>query len=543
MKGRSFAAAGVLTLAACAVAPLAAMASYDAASGQAGACSPSVAGVTSTTPGGVQQRYAAAGAQVTVSGANFAQSGCVVAAVNVGSATISGAAVTVDPGGSSLTFALPQGASGNVSVSSTDQSGNTTQSNGNDVFIETPAAALQDAAPAEGSTETVSGSGFAPYTHPGGVTGARIAGTYTGCGSAQTPTAATPTNDSSLTLAVPRTYCDGQLVLHFIAPADSTKTVNCTAPASSTTYNCILIPIRAGTIDVAFTVGAASPAAGTGVPSGSVINVTGTGFSPSGYAYFGGVQTAASWSDTRVAVTVPGGVSSGELTLQRGADLQVARLGAWAVLPKAWGSASASPTKGAAAAAAVHAAAPPPRAQLAAAATPTPGAVHPSTSHRTVPAAFRIVVARRTFRPGARVAFVVRFVLNGKPVAGALVRLAVVLSPGKGAHVVPKLHRTNRFGALRGVLVLSRVPGRTCLRAVSGKQHRVVCITSAVAPRPKPEQGLPFGLSGSHPVSAWLATGSVALVALAILVNMNVLGSAVFSRTVGRIVRRRVTRT
>jgi hypothetical protein len=274
---------------------------------------------------------------ITITGSNLGATGC-TAAVTIGGATFAHPA----SGSNTLTIALTPAqplaaaASGAVAVLLTDALGGTNSSNTGSVrvfnLIQTPAATAQDLAPVEGSTENVLGNALTPFasTAHGGLAGASMMGTYSSCyGPAQqfaatvaataTGSGRPPSYDRALQVPAPTVYCDGALALGFTAPYydDPAPAVNSPDCHATHPQDCIQLTVDAdptAPIDVAFAVASVGPVS---VSAGQVVTVSGTGFGPSGQAAIGGVAASASWSDRSVRVTVPAGVSTGHLIIQR----------------------------------------------------------------------------------------------------------------------------------------------------------------------------------------------------------------------------------
>lgn len=498
-------------------------------------CSPTVTSVTSPDAAKNPQHYGAAGAVVTVAGTNFAQPGCSITNVNVGTVAVPPSAVTVAPGGSSLSFALPQGASGPVSVAATDPLHDTGTSNANFVVIETPTAAVQSASPVEGSAETVNGSGFAPFrpTTAGGISGAQVIGSYTGCGAPSSAPAAA-SSDSALTLGAPSTYCDGPLTLAFLAPQDTSKPVDCSDPSASAKYNCIPVTVNAGTVNVFFYVASLSPRSTSTVHPGDVIQVSGSGFGATGRAIVGDALASTRWSDRSIAVTVPAGAATGPLTLQRGTgNLEALEVGSY-VVP---GTVPAQPTLPGL----VFPGTPgQPGATGAGGGTAAPGAAGAVTSTHN---ALLIYVDKAQANPGSTVDFVVTLTIDGRPVSGAPISMSLVSAPNPDATVAPRSGTTDTSGSFRGLLRLSRKSGDHLLLATSGIYSDEVHVDGQ-SPSAAAGGGLPFGLGAlkihvnGNPVVVWLAVATGILVLLGILVNIEVLRRAVWSFTIGRLLHR-----
>ena len=243
---------------------------------------------------------------VKVSGAGFSALAC-SASVTVGSATVDAQHVTVDPTGTSLTFTLPSGPGGSVTVVMTDSVGNGSSSNGNFHFYALPTAVVANALPVENSTVAVSGSNF---TFGGAVTTPPTATVCDGSVPSMMP-AVTVSNDVQLSFPAPSVYCAGPVQLTFRAPYDSNA-----AAAGADTPVTMIVP--AGFIDVAAHVSGISTT-GPILPGNAVV-VSGSGFGPGGTATLNGQDAAVHWSDHVVSVTIPTTATTGPLTLVRSAD-------------------------------------------------------------------------------------------------------------------------------------------------------------------------------------------------------------------------------
>ena len=280
-------------------------ATHLAAAGPSLCSSPTVNGVAEA---GTNHHYGVPGhTRVTVSGVGLAAPSC-TDSVTIGppsrAVTLDSSQLTVDPSGASITFVLPGGPGGAVTVLLTDGLGNAAASNGNFHFYSLPTAQLTTPAPPENSTASISGSNF---TFGGTVGRAPSLVLCDGSSSSLNP-AVTLSGDTSLHFRAPSVYCRGPATLTFVAPYDSNAAA--TTPVS--------MPLSAGGIDVAASVSGFST--NGPVPPGATVVVSGNGFGPAGSATLGGVAAPVRWSDTSVAVTVPGDASTGQLNLVRTGD-------------------------------------------------------------------------------------------------------------------------------------------------------------------------------------------------------------------------------
>lgn len=282
-----------------------------AAAGPSLCAPPSVAGAVDQSDG---QHYGVPGVTVvTVSGANFSSPNC-TPSVTIGppgkAATVDAQHITVDSTGTTLTFTLPGGPGGSVTVLLTDSLGNSAASNSNFHFYALPAATVTTTAPVENGAVTVSGVNFtfgATVTTPPSVV------VCDGSAPSMKPAAALQ-SDTSLTFPAPAVYCSGPVQLTFRAPYDSNA-------ATAGTDTPVTMPVQAGSIDIAGHVTSISPA-GAVLP-GTRVTVSGSGFGPAGVASVGGAPAAATWSDASVVLTVPAAANSGTLLLTRGADARI----------------------------------------------------------------------------------------------------------------------------------------------------------------------------------------------------------------------------
>jgi hypothetical protein len=268
--------------------------------------------VNSVLEAGSNHHYGVPGhTRVTINGVGLSAPSC-ADTVTIGPAskpvTLDSTQLTVDPGGSTITFTLPQGPGGAVTVLLTDGLGNAAASNNNLHFYALPTAQLATPAPPENSTENVTGTNF---TFGGAVSRAPSLVLCDGSSPSLRP-AVVVGGDTSLHFRAPSVYCRGPATLTFVAPYDSS------AGASDTP---VTMPLSAGGIDVAASVSGFST--NGPVPPGATVVVSGNGFGPAGSASFSGVPAATRWSDTSVAVTVPNDANTGALTLVRNGDSTV----------------------------------------------------------------------------------------------------------------------------------------------------------------------------------------------------------------------------
>ncbi|MDQ6856778.1 MAG: IPT/TIG domain-containing protein [Candidatus Dormibacteraeota bacterium] len=260
------------------------------------------------------QHYGVPGSTVvTVSGANFTSPNC-TPSVTIGppdkAATVDAQHLTVDNTGASLTFTLPNGPGGAVTVLLTDSLGNSASSNSNFHFYALPAATVSTTAPIENGAVAVAGANF---TFGGTVTTPPSVAVCDGSAPSMKPPV-TLQSDTSLTFPAPAVYCSGPVQLTFRAPYDSNA-------ATAGTDTPVTMPVEAGSIDIAGHVTSISPA-GAVLP-GTRVTVSGSGFGPAGVASVGGAPAASIWSDSSVVLTVPEAANSGTLLLTRGADARI----------------------------------------------------------------------------------------------------------------------------------------------------------------------------------------------------------------------------
>jgi beta-1,4-mannosyltransferase len=259
------------------------------------------------------QHYGVAGVTVvTVTGANFSSPGC-AASVTVGPAgkavAVDTQHVTVDSTGTTLTFTLPNGPGGAVTVL-TDSLGNTAASNNNLHFYALPAAIVTTTAPTENGPVSVSGVNF---TFGGAVTTPPAVVVCDGSAPSMKPPA-TLQSDRSLSFPAPAVYCTGPVQLTFQAPYDSNA-------AATGTDTPVMMPVLPGDIDIAGHLTSISPS-GSVIP-GTRITVSGSGFGPAGIATVGAQPANAAWSDTGVVIIVPPNANTGTLVLTRSSDATV----------------------------------------------------------------------------------------------------------------------------------------------------------------------------------------------------------------------------
>lgn len=264
-------------------------------------CQPAaITGVT--TPQGHYAVSGNGGDTVTVTGSGFAQPGCTVQSVQVGSVSISNVAVNSD---TKLQFTLPALTSGIVNVVVADTLGNTATSQGTDTVVSAPSVSpVSPQSVAEGATLAASGAGLTLS----GLHGESVTAQFGGCAGA-TSVPASLDSDSRLHLAAPGVYCDGATTLVFSVPYNT---------ASGATDPPISVPVGAGSIDITAVVAGVSPSGA--VPAGGQVTVSGAGLGNDGSANLAGVPAAATWNDKAITVTVPDAASTGALALHRSAD-------------------------------------------------------------------------------------------------------------------------------------------------------------------------------------------------------------------------------
>lgn len=501
--------------------------------------------VSSATKGQVHQRWARPGDQVTITGQGFSQPGC-SATVTIGDAT----AVTPSAnGGTSLAFtapalssADPRGLDGPVTVQLTDSAGRLAASNGNYHFLEQPSAALQQSAPTEDSTETLSGLGFNTGGDPISLTA-----TYAGCpgpGVVLEPAAAQ--SPTQLSTTVPGTYCDGAVTIGVTDPHyDSAQGAKDDAPIT-------LSAPASGSVDVAPVVTSVSPRT---VPAGSYVTVDGSGFGPDGSARVGGVSTPTGWSDHEIIAQAPSGVTSGTLVLRRGSgDHATFSAGSLTIVPASPDGAGSTGTSSGWSHLGVTGYVPAGALGLA----PGPGgssspplslpwgAVAPnhaasnfvlSAAQRSTGNGVRISAGSSQAAVGSRVSILVTLVVDGKPVAGAPVSLAIVSAPGPDARIAPSQGVTDATGQFHARLRLSRLAGDHLLLARSGQYSDELNVLGEVKTAGASIH-LPFGsinVSG-NPLVVWLSVAAFILLALGVVVNVNVMRRFLWSITGGKLI-------
>lgn len=281
-----------------------------AAAGPSLCPAPTVSGVAEA---GSNHHYGVPGHTiVTVSGSGLSNPSCSTS-VTIGPGskvtTLDSSQLTVDPSGASLTFRLPGGPGGAVTVVLTDGLGNSAASNNNFHFYALPTAQLSTPSPPENGAAAISGSNF---TFGGTVSRPPSLVLCDGSAPSLHPPV-TLGGDTSLSFRAPSVYCRGPATLTFAAPYDSTA------------GTAVSMPLSAGGIDIAATVSGFSTA-GPIAPGGTV-TVSGNGFGPAGSASFAGAPAATRWSDGSVSVTVPAAANTGELTLTRSGDSVVVATG------------------------------------------------------------------------------------------------------------------------------------------------------------------------------------------------------------------------
>jgi hypothetical protein len=100
------------------------------------------------------------------------------------------------------------------------------------------------------------------------------------------------------------------------------------------------------------------------------------------------------------------------------------------------------------------------------------------------PVNLTLAAAADTADPGQDVPFTVTLIAFGKPVAGALVDLSVVVEPGTDARITPTQAKTDAFGRVSGTVHLSKTAGDHIILARSGStsdEARVVGRGAAAA--------------------------------------------------------------
>ncbi|HZB97247.1 MAG TPA: IPT/TIG domain-containing protein [Candidatus Sulfotelmatobacter sp.] len=259
----------------------------------------------------VNPQVAGPGSTVTISGSGFTGTSSAICTLSL---YINNRPLNFSygsPAYNSITFVSPTSppwVDGAVRVRETDATGSYNDSNSNLYFTTTPAiSSLSPSTPAVGQAMTVSGSGL-----DGGGDVQGVSATFYSGGSPCQSRAATVSSSSAIGVTAPSHYCYGALQLTFSIRVNS-------APAAATS-----VTLNAGSVDVAASVAGLSPP--TAAP-GQSVTVSGSGFGYSGSATVGGTPASSSWNETSVAVTVPGGASSGAVLLQRAADGAVINAG------------------------------------------------------------------------------------------------------------------------------------------------------------------------------------------------------------------------
>ena len=236
---------------------------------------------------GLSLTSAAVGASVTVNGSNFG--------ATPGSVTINGTVATISSWtASSITFTVPAGAtSGTLAV----KASGITVSGGTFTVLPTPTvSSFNPASGAVGSTVTLTGSNL-------GATAGSV--TFNG-----TPASISAWTATSITVTVPSGATTGTLAVK----------------ASGITVN-------AGTFTILATptVTSLNPASG---PVGSTVTITGTNFGATqGTVSFNGTAaTISSWTATSIAVVVPAGATTGNVSVT--VSGVTVNAGAFTVLPR-----------------------------------------------------------------------------------------------------------------------------------------------------------------------------------------------------------------
>jgi hypothetical protein len=266
-----------------AVVPAAGAVTGPAGLGAASAC-PTPAVTAAATASGAQA--GAPGTTVYVTGSNLSASACTTS-VTLGSQAV---AVSDDSSGR-LQFTMPANRPGGpVQVTLTDVLGGSASSNADHDFVALPTVSgLSTRSPVEGADLSASGHGFGLA----GLPGAAAAISY--CGGPAQPAAIG--SDTTLSLPGPQAFCSGPASIRFSTPSLS-------------------VTVSAGRVTVAPSISSVQP--GGPVAPGATLVASGSGFGPSGSAFFGRLEaTVSNWTDRSVSVVVPGGAASGSFTLVR----------------------------------------------------------------------------------------------------------------------------------------------------------------------------------------------------------------------------------
>jgi hypothetical protein len=304
---------------------------------------------------------------------------------------------------------------------------------------------------------------------------------------------------------------------------------------------CALITITqtAGTIDVNFQVTSIAP---NPIAPGGTLQIIGSGFGTSGTGDIAGVNTPVTfWSDHLIYVVVPTTAKTGMLNLCRSSGDQkcfstvteFVEPGA-ATGPTGLGSYGGGPRPGPGGSPGSGSL---PHVSGFHAGGPMDRSGNQSTPHHEL----TLAVGQPRGAPGADIDFTVTLVVEGKPVAGAPVAMAVLSAPGPDAKVTPGAGATDASGNLRGVLHLSGKAGDHLLLAQSGIYSDEVHV---VGQTPAAGTTLPFGLgnlnifTAGNPLVVWLSLATAALIALGVVVNLNVLRRFAWGMTVGRLIAR-----
>jgi hypothetical protein len=516
--------------------------------------------------------YAANTGAIEVAGPLLNPGACSVT-VQVGGAVFSNPVFGVSGGQQTLTVPLsspvPATASGAVFVLFRDSLGNITPSNvtGTRTYnlIQQPIAQMQNASPIEGSAESAAGHAFAPFG-AGGLPGANVVATYGGCG--QTVAAAV-ISDNTLTMPGPNVYCNGVTQLAFTAPAFTDPSVASPPNVSFTE--------PAGYVNVAWWPTSWGPHT---VARGGTVTLSGSGFGPSGSARIGGTNAPiTAWSDHLIAFTVPCIASSAELMLTRAADNTLHDNGFLTVLsgcdggtppptptPTGGGGSTPTPT-------------PTPCCGGGGGSSPTPapgggnsgggsgsnpGSAVPVSSFAGLVGLLEInrsglsfggmigsaiagganpkdLVLAFTSTQAATAsddAFTATLQLNGHPVTGAPLTLALLSAPDRDAKLKLGQTVTDAHGQVHGTLHLSGKPGDHLLLARSGiysDEARVLGVTLTSASGVNLPFGFGLNISG-NPLVIWLSLACALLVALGVLVNVEVLRRTIWDVTIGKLI-------
>ncbi|MFN2582431.1 MAG: hypothetical protein ABR498_06795, partial [Candidatus Dormibacteria bacterium] len=426
----------------------------------------------------------------------------------------------------------PSIAAGVVKVTVTDGHNSISSTDDKVLAQEPPITNLDNATPTEGALETISAQpsagGLSQFEPSTGIPGAGMYFNFAGC-AGQTITSgygfAPDTNKQPADLTVltnaPYATCNGDAVAHFFIAPDAGQTADCTATTPS---NCIAFDKPIGHIVTKLAVAVITP---NPVGPGGVIAVVGTGFGTDGSARLDDTQLTPviPWSDHyllefrvpkdlgphtlflhRTQQGADGEFDAGTVTIKIGAPLGPVGLPFGLLFPG--GPLSFVPG---------HLGVP-------------PGAHNATTGNQ-----LKLTLASTKADAGSDVKYTVAIVVNGKPQANTPVTLTVVSSPGADTKIRPASGKTDATGKLTGVVHLSSQLGTTIVLARSGTYSDEASVLSQ---KPKNQSVLPFIDLSGNPLVVWLSLATVALIALGVIVNLNVLRRFLWAMTFGRLIRR-----